>query len=298
MNMNQRSGSIGIGAMIVFIGLILVAAVASTVIIQTVEDLQQDSERTGNDARRGLNDRVRVNSAYLTFDGAADCEATLFQHSGFAGWSATYPVGDYAGNDFLDPDNDGVNEAVSNDATTIKVDDGCEIIMYDGSDFSGWSARLGGGDHSLADIRANSRPVNCGGGGDPCNDQISSIKVLGFELELVMQLAPGSYPIEAQDIIWSTTCTDGTSVLIDSEDIVHSGATLMDGTNTEGLENNFVSGEELDVGMVFKVEATLAQCSPVIGDKITLEIHVDGGASSYYYITVRTLDKGSDLMFN
>ena len=294
--MNQRSGSIGIGAMIIFIALILVAAVASTVIIKTVEDLQQVSESTGDDARRGLNDRVRVKSAYLTFDGAADCEATLFQHNGFTGWSATYPVGDYAGNDFLDPDDDGVNEAVSNDATAIKVDDGCEIIMYDGSDFSGWSARLGGGDHSLADIEANARPANCGGGG--CNDQISSIKVLGFELLLTMQLAPGSYPIEAQDIFWTTTCTGETSALIDTENIVHSGSTLIDGKNTEGIETNFVSGEELDVGMLFKVEATLSQCSPVIGDKISLVIHVDGGASSYYSLTVRTLDKGSDLMFN
>ena len=34
---NQEEGSIGIGAMIVFIALILVAAVASTIIIKTAE---------------------------------------------------------------------------------------------------------------------------------------------------------------------------------------------------------------------------------------------------------------------
>ncbi len=37
---NQEEGSIGIGAMIVFIALILVAAVASTIIIKTAEELQ------------------------------------------------------------------------------------------------------------------------------------------------------------------------------------------------------------------------------------------------------------------
>ena len=43
MDPSERElGSIGIGAMIVFIALILVAAVASTVIISTIEKLQQD----------------------------------------------------------------------------------------------------------------------------------------------------------------------------------------------------------------------------------------------------------------
>ena len=48
--MERESGSIGIGAMIVFIALILVAAVASTIIISTIEDLQQDNEDTSSDA--------------------------------------------------------------------------------------------------------------------------------------------------------------------------------------------------------------------------------------------------------
>ena len=42
---NREEGSIGIGAMIVFIALILVAAVASTIIIKTAEELQQNAEQ-------------------------------------------------------------------------------------------------------------------------------------------------------------------------------------------------------------------------------------------------------------
>tara|TARA_Y100000591_G_C21741951_1_gene649860 strand:- start:124 stop:831 length:708 start_codon:yes stop_codon:yes gene_type:complete len=47
--MSRESGSIGIGAMIVFIALILVAAIASTVIISSVEDLSIKSEQSNDD---------------------------------------------------------------------------------------------------------------------------------------------------------------------------------------------------------------------------------------------------------
>ena len=293
--MRDTNGSIGIGAMIVFIALILVAAVASTIIIKTIEDLQQNGENTASDSRNLISNRAIVEGAYLTFNGAADCEATLYQHAGFGGWSATYTVGDYAGGDFLDPNNDGFDEATSNDATTIKVDDGCEIIMYDGSDFSGWSARLGGGDHSLADIRANSRPPNCGGSG--CNDEISSIKVLGFEVEFHMKLAAGSRDVSVGDISWSISCDVGSSAATDSENIVVGGSSFLDNTNTEGLEMNFISSEMLEVGPRFKVEATFKNCSPEVGDNIPLMVHIHNGATSYYTLPIRDLSLGTDILF-
>ena len=50
----DTEGSIGIGAMIVFIALILVAAVASTIIIKTAEELQQNAENTSSDTRQQI----------------------------------------------------------------------------------------------------------------------------------------------------------------------------------------------------------------------------------------------------
>ena len=62
---NNEIGSIGIGAMIVFIALILVAAVASAVIIQTGEKLQQNAQQTGDDTEREIGGKVTINSVLI-----------------------------------------------------------------------------------------------------------------------------------------------------------------------------------------------------------------------------------------
>jgi len=59
-------GSIGIGAMIVFIALILVAAVASAVIIQTGEKLQQNAQQTGQDTEREIGGKITINSVMIS----------------------------------------------------------------------------------------------------------------------------------------------------------------------------------------------------------------------------------------
>ena len=71
-NMNLKKndlGAIGIGAMIVFIALILVAAVASAVIIQTGEKLQQNAQQSGSDTQREISGKISVTSV-IVYDGA------------------------------------------------------------------------------------------------------------------------------------------------------------------------------------------------------------------------------------
>ncbi len=65
-NEKNEIGSIGIGAMIVFIALILVAAVASAVIIQTGEKLQQNAQQTGQDTERELGGKITINSVLIS----------------------------------------------------------------------------------------------------------------------------------------------------------------------------------------------------------------------------------------
>jgi len=72
----NEQGAIGIGAMIVFIALILVAAVASAVIIHTAENLQQTAQQTGDDTEAEMGTKIillsgtisAANTVILTFE--------------------------------------------------------------------------------------------------------------------------------------------------------------------------------------------------------------------------------------
>ena len=90
---NEQSdnvAAIGIGAMIVFIALILVAAVAAAVIIQTAEKLQQNAQTTGEDTTDMMASKITIksvvivntNDLYVTFElapGSDPVTATTIQ---------------------------------------------------------------------------------------------------------------------------------------------------------------------------------------------------------------------------
>jgi len=59
-NARDSVAAIGIGAMIVFIALVLVAAVASAVIIQTGEKLQQNAQQTGSDVQQEIGGKISI----------------------------------------------------------------------------------------------------------------------------------------------------------------------------------------------------------------------------------------------
>ena len=71
----REEGSIGIGAMIVCIALILVAAVASTIIITTAEELQQRAEKTADDTRGEISGKINLVDAFVKTTTGADPDA-------------------------------------------------------------------------------------------------------------------------------------------------------------------------------------------------------------------------------
>lgn len=62
-NKDNERGQVGIGTLIVFIALILVAAVAAAVLVETAGFLQGDAEATGQDARDEVSDQINVITA-------------------------------------------------------------------------------------------------------------------------------------------------------------------------------------------------------------------------------------------
>jgi|TARA_B100001094_G_scaffold245021_1_gene241437 flagellin FlaB len=67
---SDNIAAIGIGAMIVFIALILVAAVAAAVIIQTAEKLQQNAQTTGEETTSLLSSKVVIKNVIIPSAGA------------------------------------------------------------------------------------------------------------------------------------------------------------------------------------------------------------------------------------
>ena len=118
--------AIGIGAMIVFIALILVAAVAAAVIIQTAEKLQQNAQTTGEDTTDMMASKISVksvvivntNDLYVTFElapGSDPVTATTIQ------WLITCDLGPTGATDTGDFGAVGTNQAASDLTGTVQA---------------------------------------------------------------------------------------------------------------------------------------------------------------------------------
>jgi flagellin-like protein len=75
---SDKRGQVGIGTLIVFIAMVLVAAIAAGVLVNTAGFLQETAEQTGQESQAQVSDRVTAVSAYMTMDSSDPPVATNF----------------------------------------------------------------------------------------------------------------------------------------------------------------------------------------------------------------------------
>ena len=66
---NDKRGQVGIGTLIVFIAMVLVAAIAAGVLVNTAGLLQSTAEDTGEQSIEKVTNRVEIVNAYGVYDG-------------------------------------------------------------------------------------------------------------------------------------------------------------------------------------------------------------------------------------
>lgn len=77
MRLDKRA-EMGVGTMIIFIAMVLVAAVASSVLISTANDVREQATQTGNDAIRGVSSGYDLE--YVSGDVADNRITDLYVH--------------------------------------------------------------------------------------------------------------------------------------------------------------------------------------------------------------------------
>ncbi|RJU96137.1 MAG: hypothetical protein DWC00_03805 [Candidatus Poseidoniales archaeon] len=126
--------AIGIGAMIVFIALILVAAVAAAVIIQTAEKLQQNAQASGDDTQEQMSTKITLINIIIEATATAPANHDLFVTFELAPGSEPTQSDD-VGYTVICLDDQGTNDGGTDDTTEFAQGDlsGATVHTGDGA---------------------------------------------------------------------------------------------------------------------------------------------------------------------
>jgi len=184
----KEKGEFGIGTLILFIAMIIVAAVAATVIIQTAYVLQQQAEETGNIARQdvstgfkiitiqGIREDIIYTETIDTGDGTATSITRVLSHKPVNPGSITITITDSTGEIVLRDNGVG------------------ELVLHNGSGVSGWI----GYDNGTVHLNFTTAPVSW--------DEINITYGSGYGrtisyLDIKVGLMAGSPPISLDSVL-------------------------------------------------------------------------------------------------
>jgi len=145
----EERGQVGIGTLIVFIAMVLVAAIAAGVLINTAGFLQTQAEATGEESTQQVSDRLQVVSQSGTFDSEfgdngqiTDLEFVVAQAPGADNIDLDEVSAELIGTDGQETFQLGDEDAVSID---IFTDEDGDVVLTDNSDRATVSVELGAG---------------------------------------------------------------------------------------------------------------------------------------------------------
>jgi flagellin FlaB len=250
-------GSIGIGAMIVFIALILVAAVASAVIIQTGEKLQQNAQQTGSDTQEEIGGKISIITMWV--GNQLDCDGDDDMGTGGLG----------AGADVDDKCITLVFELAAGSEPMLESQVVWTISCTDDAG-TGLDTVYGSFDGDTD---------NAGVDEDEFGDGTADITLMHLDTVHV----DGSIKVVDVDGDGAIEPGDGDK---NDDDILVPGQVYMIDLKTEADDDDLnVAGNAVD-----------GECSPVLNEQHTLTIQVAGGGSTYEVLSYTSVTEGAPIV--